>query len=157
MRSPCLTAYIFKAREPICMIFGTHLCHSVLNTSNSNLLKFVMYSGKTQQHRFRFWKLLQKFQLKILSRTSLERLLNKSDSSSVLKDQKTQAIHSQPEQQKSSRWVETSYAVRHGGKVLQASGTSEWRLCLEYVLQQNVGHIKHFFNWKNDVCAVDIS
>jgi len=157
MRSPCLTAYIFKAREPICMIFGTHHCHSVLNTSNSNLLKFVMSSGKTQQRRFRFWKLLQKFHLKILSRTSQERLLNKSDSSNVLKDQKTQAIHGQPEQQKSSCWVETSSALRHGGKSHNHQAPVNGDFCLEYVLQQNVGHIKHFFNWKNDVCAVDIS
>ena len=95
MRSLRLTA---KAREPICVIFGTLQCRFILNASvDSSLSKFITKSSghlaKVGNPNFRFRRLQWEFQHKMLSRTNLERLLNKTGSSGVSKDGKKEAVH----------------------------------------------------------------
>jgi len=52
----------------------------------------------------------------MLSRISLDRLLNIIDSSDISKDEKTEAVHGLIEQLQTSCLLETSYAARRGGK-----------------------------------------
>ena len=73
-------------------------------------------SCEGQQIGFRFWRLLRAFQRKIVSRISLDRLLNKIYNSSVSKDWKIEAICGLPEQQETLCLLETSHAARRGGK-----------------------------------------
>jgi len=75
-----LHAHIFKTHETVCMILGTLQCCLVLDASvNSVFIKFitVVPTGESQQAGFRFQRLLWEFQLKMWSRTGMERLLNK--------------------------------------------------------------------------------
>jgi len=52
----------------------------------------------------------------MFSRTSLDRLLNEIDSSSVWKDGKIEVVHGLPEQQQTLCLSETRYAASPGGK-----------------------------------------
>jgi len=82
-----LTVHMFKTPESISMIFGALQRRFVLN--DSNVIKFITQSGATwiKQSGLRFRRLLREFQRKILSRTSLDRLLSKIDNScTVVKD-----------------------------------------------------------------------
>jgi len=95
--------------------FGTLHRRFVLNMSvNSNLIKCIAlwcHNGESQQPRVCFRRLVQVIQHKMLSRTSLDRLLNKTVSCSVLNDGKIEAVHCQFEQQQTLCKLETWYAV----------------------------------------------
>ena len=73
--------------------------------------------------RIRLLGLLLEFQHKILSRTSVERLLNKINSISVSKEGKIEAVHGLLQQQETLCLLETCYEARRGGEShkLQAS------------------------------------
>jgi len=141
------------------MIFGS-LRRGSEDIINCNLIKFITVAprGKSQQTGFRFWWLLREFQPNILSRTSLlDRLLYKTDSRSVSKDGKVEAICSLPEQQESVLAVDD---MLQGMVESLTSGINEcWSSLtrLECVLQQNGGFTKHILKWENNACAVDFS
>ena len=71
--------------------------------TNPRLL-IILYRVASHDERqypgFRFRRLLREFQYKMLSRTSLARLLNKIDSSSASKDGNIAAVHGLPQQQR---------------------------------------------------------
>jgi len=92
----------------------------------------------------------------MLSRTSLDRLLNKVDSGSVANDGKIEAVTVCLNSCKLCAWRPDSSEARRR-KVSHACHISEWRRRLEWALQQNGEHMKHIFKLKNVVCAVDFS
>ena len=96
--------------------FGTLQLGFVLDTFvNSVFVNFMTQSGATDeipQPEFCFRQLLWEFQHKMLSRTSVARLLNKINNGNMLKE----AIHGLPEQQPTLCWLETWCAARRGGK-----------------------------------------
>jgi len=91
--------------------------------------------GEIQQPGCRFRRLVWEFKYKMWNRTSLSRLVNKIDSSSV-------------ERREDKSGPRCAWTF---------SGISEWWRRLECVLWQNGGHMKYIFKWKNDVCAVRVS
>jgi len=84
--------------EPTCTIFGTLERRFVLNTSvNPVFIKFLTQSGatygKSATQVLHSTTAKRVFHHKMLSRTSLARLPNKIDSSSVSKDGKIAVVH----------------------------------------------------------------
>jgi len=147
-----LTAHLFQKPEPICMIFGTLKRCFVLNTKiNFQLCKMVP-PGEIQQPEFRFWRLYGNFSIKCWAEpvwtgcrilTAAERWEDGGHPPSVWAPANVVHIG---ELICSEAWL----------KVSQASGISEWFDRLKSILQQNGEHVIHIFEWKNDVCAVNL-
>ena len=87
--------------------YSVHICllwpHQIYNIAAP--------SGLSQQLRFHFQRLLWEFQHKTSSRTSLDRLLNRTDNSGVLKDMEIEAVRGLL---KLCAWRRLGSAVRHG-------------------------------------------
>jgi len=136
----------------------------------SILVKFITQSGTTLWMLASFWRLLQELQHKILSRTSLDRLLNKIDSSIISQDGKIEAIHGLPEQQETlslicKETLETRYAVRRRKVSRLASvnmSSSQMHFAAEWRTHQSSFKMKEwcmcswFFImfWLNLVCGL---
>jgi len=149
LRSLRLTAPIFKMPELVCIIFGTLQRRFVLNTyvvlNSSNMSHKVAPPGESQPPEFRFRRLL-------------------GDVENGRPSQSGQVA----EQNRQQQWIERRRCPRSAwtvcwrldmqrGAAQSLADISEWRRLLEYVLQQNGGHVKHIFKWRNDVCVVEFS
>jgi len=126
-------AYVIKMLEIISMIFGTLLCCFVLNISvDSKFIKFIVQSGATWR-KLTTWISLSinavRVQHKIISRISLEKLQNRIDCSSVLKNGRSlKTIHGRSEHHHCSKlcagwWFDVQWCTAESHA---AWGISEW-------------------------------
>jgi len=83
--------------------------------------------------------------------------LNKIDFSSVKKDGKIEAVHDLLEQKQALCLLTIWSAVKYCGKSCGVKHQQMTISYLEYILQQNNGHLKWIFKWYNDVHDVNFS